>query len=255
MSYITCNYQGRLGNLMYEIAATLAAAWDNNLTPCFPKHIPQYYEEQKSFTEYISRIVSQFHQYDKMRFANYYEHSEFLYQPIVATQDTKLFGYWTTSLYFDKYREKIIDLFLIDTELVNNLYEFIRSHNQLRQLVSVHVRRTDYVTDYNDALPVEYYQMAASYFPEAKFFIFSDDIPWCRDNLKFLKHREFISHKDYIEIQLMGKFDAHIVANSTFSAWGAMLGDRHKTKKVIAPRIWVDKTYNKDIQEKHWTVI
>jgi hypothetical protein len=53
----------------------------------------------------------------------------------------------------------------------------------------------------------------------------------------------------------MGRFDAHICANSTFSAMGIILGDRKKNKKVIAPKVWVNKTYNQDIQEKHWVLI
>jgi hypothetical protein len=54
---------------------------------------------------------------------------------------------------------------------------------------------------------------------------------------------------------MMGKCDAHIIANSTFSAWGAMLGDRDCNKKVIAPRLWCPTEFNKDIFEPHWILI
>jgi hypothetical protein len=255
--YITCNYQGRLGNLMYEIAATLCAAWENKMTPCFPVNYDWYYRDIQAFKEYIVPIVNNFYKYksDSIWFTEYHESADFEYKPIVVTENTKLYGYFTTSLYFDKYRDRIIDLFSTNQSEVDAIYQSIKTQYEGRQLVSLHVRRTDYVTDYGDQLPIEFYRKAVQHFDNPVYIIFSDELDWCRENLIFLKDTHYVDEKDYISLLLMGRFDAHICANSTFSAMGIILGDRKKNKKVIAPKVWVNKTYNQDIQEKHWVLI
>lgn len=253
---ITCNYQGRLGNLMYEIAATLAAGWDNGLTPSFPEVYHHYYEDITAFKEYILPIVKQFHQHKpETPFTRVDEAGDLSYRPVVATENTKLFGYFTSSLYFNKYRDRITDLFSTHQERVNELYNDLRRKHAGREIVTVHVRRTDYVTDYKWDLPVSYYKEAANRFYNPVYFIFSDDQNWCNENLTFLHERVFISDKDYIELLLMGKFDGHIIANSTFSAMAVILGDPYRAKKIIAPRNWCPTLHNPNIWEPHWNVI
>lgn len=255
--YITCNFQGRLGNLMYEIAATLAAAWRNDATPVFPSRAHDYYRNLPAFEQYISPLLEQFYQYNsrRMKFTEYHEPADYHYEEIKADNNLILHGYFTTSMHWDEYRDKIIDLFSTNQEYVNTLAENIISKYPGREFVSVHVRRTDYVTDYQWDLPLSYYEQAAAQFENPIFVIFSDDPDWCKENLSFLKEKVFITDKDYLELLLMGKFHAHIIANSTFSAWGAMLGDRNRAKKVIAPKVWSPVKHNQNIQEKHWILI
>lgn len=255
--YITCNFQGRLGNLMFEIAATLAAAWKHNITPVFPNWHDDYYKDLPAFQNYILPMLHQFYQYDKKRinFKEYHESGDFQYKPIVIEENTKLIGWFTSSLYFDEYRDKIIDIFSTNQEYVNALAQNIMSKYPGREFVSVHVRRTDYVTDYKWDLPLNYYEEAAKQFENPIYVIFSDDPDWCREHLSFMKEKIFVTDKDYLELLLMGKFNAHIAANSTFSSMGIILGDRNKNKKVIAPKIWSPVVHNKDIQEKHWILI
>lgn len=257
--HITCHYQGRLGNLMFEIATTLAAAWKNNAIPVFPKTYDSYYHDLPAFENYIWPMLHQFNQYDnnknRILFKEYHEGADFQYKPITIEHNTKLVGWFTSSLYFDEYRDKIIDLFSTNQEYINNLADNIRRKYPERQFVSVHVRRTDYVTDYKWDLPLSYYEQAATHFDNPIYVIFSDDMEWCKQNLSFMNEKVFVQDKDYLELLLMGKFDAHISANSTFSAMGIILGDRDKTKKVIAPKQWSPVVHNKDIQEKHWILI
>lgn len=255
--YITCNFQGRLGNLIYEIACMLATAWRNNCTPVFSKRNNDYYKDLPAFQNYISPLLEQFYQYDERRikFKEHHEAGDFQYKPIEITENIKLFGFFTSSLYWDDYREKIIDIFSTNQEYVNSLAENIMRKYPGRQFVSVHVRRTDYVTDYKWDLPIAYYEIASLQFENPIYVIFSDDTEWCKQNLDFMKEKVFVSDKDYIELLLMGKFHAHIIANSTFSAWGVILGDKDKTKKIIAPKTWSPVVHNQHIQEKHWILI
>lgn len=255
--FITCNYQGRLGNLMFEIAATLSAAWNNNLTPSFPKYPHHYYNDITAFQEYISPILSKFHKHwNDVGFRKYSELENLSYKPIITQENTKLYGYFTSSLYFDEHRDRIIDLFSTHKETVDGIYKNIKDRFPNRELVSVHVRRTDYVTDYKWDLPLEYYKKASTLFDDPVYIIFSDDMEWCIENLTpFMKDEIEYRDQDYIELLLMGKFDAHIIANSTFSAMAAILGDRDKTKKVIAPKNWCPTLFNKNIYEPHWIIL
>ena len=256
---ITCNYQGRLGNLMFEIAATLSAAWSNGLTPSFPKVYHHYYDDITAFKEYILPLLNNFHKHDPdTSFTRYDEPPDLRYVPIVTGDNTKLFGYFTTSLYFSRWRERITDLFTVFTEhtaRVHELYSDLRNKHRGREIVTVHVRRTDYVTDYKWDLPVSYYAEAAKRFENPLYLIFSDEIAWCKQHLTFMHERAFFSAKDYIELLLMGMFDAHIIANSTFSAMSVILGDPYRNKKVIAPINWCPTHFNQHIYEAHWIKI
>jgi hypothetical protein len=240
---------------MFEIAATLAAAKRNHLTPCFIRDYDVYYKDIPAFQEYILPILDDFKKYDNIRFIDYVEPADFSFKPIVVDKSTRLVGYFTSSLYFDDYRNFIIDTFITNTNQVNNLEHTIRLQYPGRQFVSVHVRRTDYVVDYGWGLPVEYYQKAAEHFDKPVYVIFSDDHEFCKEQLTFMEDKIFVNEKDYIELLLMGRFDAHICANSTFSAMGIILGDRHRNKKVIAPKQWTPGHFNPNIFEKHWIQI
>ena len=95
-------------------------------------------------------------------------------------------------------------------------------------------------------------------FDGCKFLIFSDDKEWCLEN--FNKENCEISHNSDAaeDLQLMSLCDHHIIANSSFSWWGAWLG-QNKDKKVIAPKEWFGPAKNehatKDLYCKDWIVL
>lgn len=115
--------------------------------------------------------------------------------------------------------------------------------------VFLHVRRGDYLKpEFRDAFshscPVSYYESAITYvkdrMPEARFFVFSDDIPWVRDSISIpdATYIDWNTGKDsFLDMYLMSHCKAAIIANSSFSFWGAMLG----TKKtiVVKPSKWI----------------
>lgn len=112
--------------------------------------------------------------------------------------------------------------------------------------VAVHVRRTDYLLAKNGTpvLNPVYYCRAISKMrelvgSEPTWFFFSDDIPWCREYFVDLPNAVFVTGNDrlpWVDIHLMSKCRHHIIANSTFSWWGAMLAA--DGGHVICPDKW-----------------
>lgn len=126
------------------------------------------------------------------------------------------------------------------------------------QAVSIHIRRVDYVNNSFFAdIPLSYYYNSIEYInnkiTKPVFFIFSDDLNWVKDNLD-LKNEFFLvdvnnEKTDYMELMLMAACKHNIIANSTFSWWGAWLNNNPE-KFVIAPKVWfqdisVQKNYEK----------
>jgi hypothetical protein len=113
--------------------------------------------------------------------------------------------------------------------------------------VSLHVRRGDYTlaAEGNIALPLDYYRRAIDLirerFSDPTFFIFSDDLEFARQNLPTDIRRIFVEGNDdfssHEDLRLMAACQHHIIANSSFSWWGAWLNPR-EDKIVIAPRHW-----------------
>lgn len=133
--------------------------------------------------------------------------------------------------------------------------------------VSVHIRRGDYVSNpktasKHGALPLSYYEAAVTELKKTVsnpvFYIFSDDIEWCKQNLSFLKPAVYVSDPELSfaeEITLMSLCRHHIVANSSFSWWGAWL-DPRTDKTVIAPKEWFKiGTDTSDMIPREWKQI
>lgn len=119
--------------------------------------------------------------------------------------------------------------------------------------VSLHVRRGDYVSDpktadYHGTCSPAYYQQAIRHIcaqvPTPHFFVFSDDIEWVRANLPIPGTATYVAHntgaESYRDMQLMSLCRHHIIANSSFSWWGAWLNSR-TDKLVIAPKKWFSR--------------
>lgn len=166
-----------------------------------------------------------------------------------------LLGWLQSEKYFidiaDKIREE-----LTPKQPLDKVNAGLIKQIQLKPSVSLHVRRGDYAADvktkaFHGLLPLSYYQKAIEIIqkkvPQANLFVFSDDIAWIRQNLKSTWPATYVSHNtgrdSYKDIVLMSHCQHNIIANSSFSWWGAWLND-HPDKIVIAP-----KNYFKDKQE------
>lgn len=162
-------------------------------------------------------------------------------------ENTALFGYFQNENYFKDISEQLRSDFTFRHPLNERNAETGRLIEQTTS-VSIHIRRGDYANA-NSNLPVldiSYYKQAieyiASHINNPSFFIFSDGIDWVKENLDLSKfNHQFIDwNKDgdsYMDMQLMSLCKHNIIANSSFSWWGAWLNS-HSDKWVIAPKKW-----------------
>lgn len=177
-------------------------------------------------------------------------------------------GYWQTESFFaDKKTEikhafefpKIFDI--KNNEVCNLLAGKFNS-------VSLHVRRGDYLRPeyagiYGGICTTEYYKRSIreiiTEITDPQFFVFSDDVDYVRQNLQLPENTIYVDwnqgEDSYRDMQLMSLCCHHIIANSSFSWWGAWLGDKGRT---IAPKNWYadrdyEERYGKFIVPNHWT--
>ena len=149
-----------------------------------------------------------------------------------------LFGYFQTPKYFNHIEDEIRDEFKFTKEINVNCDGVMQHFVVGGEAISLHIRRTDYISNPNHpAQPLEYYQKALRKLPDVPVIIFSDDPKWCHEQEMFEDDERFVvSDNDTdFDLCLMTKCKYHIIANSSFSWWGAWLG---KSEKVIAPRNW-----------------
>ena len=188
-------------------------------------------------------------------------YSEFLKKRKIAIFD----GYFQNEKYFIEYRKDILDAFTLTVPLNtenNNLIKEIKQTNS----ISLHVRRGDYVNlqDYHGLCGLEYYKNAISYVAEKTnephFYLFSDDIKWVVENLKIDFPYTIVDINDsktgYFDLELMKNCKHNIIANSSFSWWGAWLNENPE-KIVIAPKQWFanEQNDNCDIIPESWIKI
>jgi Glycosyl transferase family 11 len=181
--------------------------------------------------------------------------------------DLYLIGFWQSEKYFKSIESDIRKEFKVKVEPSNEDKKLIELINKTNS-VSLHVRRGDYVASavhsaMHGALSLEYYNNAITYIKSKvdnpHFFIFSDDPDWAKENIK-TGTQVSVSYNPpeipYADIRLMYNCKHNIIANSTYSWWGAWLGE-YKNKIVVAPRKWVnDSTIDtKDAVPETWTRI
>jgi hypothetical protein len=179
--------------------------------------------------------------------------------------DFYLDGYWQTPLYFNDAEKEIRKDLVLKKSFGPAADAIFEKINADAAAVSLHVRRGDYVTnsrisERHGLCSPEYYDRATAEMTKRvgafNLYIFSDDIAWVRDNMKFPSPATFVSAAgipDYEELALMGACRHHITANSSFSWWGAWLNPR-QDKVVITPRRWVDfgNRKHKDMIPPSW---
>lgn len=159
-------------------------------------------------------------------------------------------GSWQNEKYFKKY-EKIIHKAFSFKQPLGEKNENLANQIYNTKSVSIHVRRGDYLTDptYQGICDLPYYRNAIAYITaqveNPHFFIFSNDVQWCEDNIAPLcSHFTIINwnggNKSWADMQLMSLCRHNIIAHSSFSWWGAWL-NKHNDKIVVSPKGWFNR--------------
>jgi hypothetical protein len=178
--------------------------------------------------------------------------------------DCFLSGYWQSERYFADVDEQIRNDFVF-AQLPSPENQALIERITRANAISLHVRRGDYVNNVANAsiytvCSPGYYRDAINFLVERisnpKFFVFSDDMAWVRTHLDIGFPVEYVDHNrgadSYNDMRLMSLCKHNIIANSSFSWWGAWL-NRSEEKIVIAPKQWfANQTITKDLLPKSW---
>lgn len=257
---ISSYFQGGLGNQLFQIAAAVSLAADNNDTAVFNLAHHDLPKQGRKCYNYVESILRNVNFSDSYQITKIYKEPTFSYKSIPYEPDLCLVGYFQSEKYFINNKEIIKELFSID-DTSNALIEEKYAEVLAKKPVSVHIRRGDYLSS-QGVHPVcskEYYRRAFEAFnagssETTSFLFFSDDIEWCKENFVGDNYYFAQDNEDYIDLYLMSKCAHHIIANSSFSWWAAWLNDNPE-RRVIAPDRWfggLDKHETKDLRPDDW---
>jgi len=210
----------------------------------------------------FSKVLRAFNQ--KILKKNYIDyHPEFF-----KKKHSYIEGYFQSEKNFEGIEDKISKEFQLKKEFESESFLFEKNKIDKNKSVSVHVRRGDYANDkttnnYFGTCSLEYYKQAMDYM-ESKvqnpvYYFFSDDIEWVKKKFGLQDNYIFVSNpklEDYEELILMSICSHNIIANSSFSWWGAWLNN-NPNKIVIAPKKWVnvEPNPNPNIIPEGWVTI
>jgi hypothetical protein len=266
-TFHTLGHHGRLGNQLFQIAATIGTARRNHCDFIFP----HWY--------YSPYFLNPLPQADDIPVEETDYEQDFAYHPVDVHVSTTLCGYYQSDKYFKHCEEEIRRYFTPNDKLsamVHSYQEGLFHPINKYKTCSVCVRRGDYVGNiyYTELARTSYYTDAFERFePDTEFIVFSDEIDWCRkyfQEKRYKKYRFLFAEppQDLAGLFVMASCTHHIIANSTYPWWGAWLNPSLQ-KRVIAPDSWFsgpalnrEKTYKqggfhdtKDLIPSEWETI
>lgn len=172
---------------------------------------------------------------------------------LLQCNNVYLDGYWQSPKYFNEFENEIRSSFAFNVHFEDKI-NLLRNKILSCEAICLNVRRGDFVdNDFHGTMGLDYYLKSLDVLnskidAELKIFVFSDDIEWCLDNLKFDYVTEFIGHsykgiKFSSYLYLMQACKYFIIPNSSFAWWAAFLSD-YSNKIVIAPNNWFNNDLN-----------
>ena len=237
---------GRLGNQMFQYAALKGIAHHRGLKFSIPfspelddwqdHQLSKYFKLDKSLQVEIINNQNE-------RWESHFHFDETLFE--TCEDGTDLMGYFQTEKYFSHIRNEILNDFEIKQKFEKPAEEYI----------ALHVRRGDYVNQpqFHPTCSVEYYFNALGLLPDMPVVVMSDDIEWCK---QFIPATFYFGDTSNIhDLYVMTQASHNIIANSSFSWWGAWL-NKDPDKIVVAPENWFGTSYShynmEDVRPKEW---
>jgi len=234
------NFTHRLGNQLWQLAVADSLAKQNADRVAFP------------IWEYAKYFEGDFIEGQKGIVSRVWHEPHFHYAPIEYSPHMNIKGYFQSYKYLDE--ELVQSKFQIKKDI---LQELRKKHASLLEKpnCSIHIRRGDYLNlpNHHPVISMDYIIKAVGEFSEdTVFLVFSDDTEWCKEN--FPQDKGFFvieGQTDFEDLGLQSLCDNNIIANSSFSWWGAYL-NTNPNKKVITPKNWFGEAYaHYDIKNMH----
>lgn len=258
---MTVYLQGGLGNQMFQIASTYSHAKKNNDEAVFNlsnSHTP--HQGQNSF-KYKNTLFKSFKNNPNVyeTCVNAFSQPGHSFCELPYFENMQLQGFYQSEKFFIEYKNELINIFReglmtykTKWETINNEINLLRK-NLNKPIVSIHIRRGDYLKfkGIHDPCSIEYYNKAMDIMKnqvgDFHAYFVSDDIEWCREI--FEGHGSFSKNIDELDdLILMVNSDHNIIANSSFSWWGAYLNNNNN-KKIISPKKWFGPRGPQDQQD------
>lgn len=215
---ISVHLQGQLGNQLFQVAAAIGTADKFGCEYVLPE-----WKQSSMFAGTFN--------FGEVSLPRYTE-PHFHYTEITQT-NIELFGYFQSSNYFKNCENEIRRKFA-PSQTIKQYLEWRYRKILKKPTCSLHVRRGDYLqlSEYHYNLETGYYESIQSMFPGFYYVCFSDDIDWCKKNIKA---DYYVSDLVENEFHLMSMMKNNIIANSSFSWWASWLGNPKGDKMVFAP--------------------
>jgi len=256
---ITTRLQGGLANQMFQIMAAYALSKKLETNCAFDFNGCHTPLQGHTSVKYKDNFFRNFEELKEMP-SNMWVHSEpsFAYHeiPLDSGSNIMLNGFFQSDKYFKEYRYDILrlfDTFPMESKFgVGKFLNDVMAKSGCRHIVSVHVRRGDYITPpskqefHTNLGDSDYYTKAMALFTDVAFIFVSDDINWCKENFKGdnIFYSPFTNEID--DLYLMASCSYQIIANSSFSWWGAYLSNN---ERVITPKNWFGPKGPKETQD------
>jgi hypothetical protein len=247
--YIIPLLGGRLGNNMFMIANAYAKGLKFNKQVVIPKWQLSY--EGNDYSQNIFR---------KLEFVNEIDDNK-NYNLEVPSNDkhTVYSGYFQNEKYFEEYSENIKSLFGPSIEFEDRIKKEIPQIFE-NIITVINVRRGDYLyyPNYHPTVSAEYIHSVCDAIKETVYLVVSDDITWCKENLKLKYPVIYLEgYKPEEQLWIMSMCHMFIISNSSFSWWAAYLS-RYENKAVLAPETWFGPDGPQDwshIYCKNWFIV
>jgi hypothetical protein len=230
---------GRFGNQMFQYATLYSIAQIKG----YEFGVPMQKKSKNPYENFcLNECFFNLSAKDSSNYVTIYtaQEKEFIYNDEIfkISDDTDIVGYFQSEKYFKDYRKKILKEYEFNKEIKDLSTNIISSIEGPK--ISIHLRLGDYknLKEKHPICSIDYYKKALEILPKnIKIIAFSDEPELAKLIFNELNRDYYLSetNNQYIDMCLMTLCDYHIIANSSFSWWGAWLSE---SKKVIAPSIW-----------------